>query len=128
MAVVVGLAESPTPIPIHIRPANSHGTLGATANSLAVFLIAIAVWGIAYSLSFLGGLTLVNAAAPDRHRAASLHSISSPTSCRGRSHSFWGWRQTGAFAWRFIWERRRFTVMGIVAIALIIAGRLSADE
>jgi hypothetical protein len=34
----------------------------------------------------------------------------------------------GAFAWRFIWERRRFTVMGIVAIALIIAGRLSADE
>jgi hypothetical protein len=72
MAVVVGLAESPTPIPIHIRPANSHGTLGATANSLAVFLIAIAVWGIAYSLSFLGGLTVVNAAAPDRHRAASL--------------------------------------------------------
>jgi cyanate permease len=72
MAVVIGLAASPTPIPIHIRPANSHGTLAATANSLAVFLIAIAVWGIAYSLSFLGGLTLVNAAAPDRHRAASL--------------------------------------------------------
>jgi MFS family permease len=104
--------------------------LATSTHSLPVFLVAIAVSGIAYSLTFLGGLMLINAAAPDGHRAASLSAFylvayfvqGAVALLLGLAANAWGLRLaihlgTAAIA-----------VMGIVAIALIIVGRPSADE
>jgi len=50
-------------------------TLSAAVHSLPVFLLASALSGAGYSFNFLGGLTLVNAHAPARHRAGMLSSV-----------------------------------------------------
>jgi len=50
-------------------------TLSAAVRSLPVFLLASALSGAGYSFNFLGGLTLVNAHAPARHRAGMLSSV-----------------------------------------------------
>jgi MFS family permease len=50
-------------------------TLSATTHSLPVFFAASALAGAGYSFNFLGGLTLVNAHAPARHRAGMLSSV-----------------------------------------------------
>lgn len=47
----------------------------ATQHSLVTFLAAVATAGAAYSLLFLGGLTLINASAPTHQRAGTLSSI-----------------------------------------------------
>ena len=104
--------------------------LASSTHSLPVFLVAIAVSGIAYSLTFLGGLMLINAAASDGHRAASLSAFylvayfvqGAVALLLGLAANAWGLRLainlgTAAIA-----------VMGVVAIALIIVGRPSADE
>lgn len=50
-------------------------TAAAATHSLPLFLVASALGGAGYSLNFLGGLTLVNAFAPARHRAGMLSSV-----------------------------------------------------
>ncbi len=49
--------------------------LSASQHSLALFMIAIAIAGIAYSLLVLGGLGLINAKAPTDRRAATLSAV-----------------------------------------------------
>jgi MFS family permease len=49
--------------------------LAANQESLTVFLLAGVVLGAGYGLLFLGGLTLVAAAAPPRHRAGTLSAV-----------------------------------------------------
>jgi hypothetical protein len=49
--------------------------LSASQHSLAIFLAAIAAAGIGYSLSFLGGLNLINANAPIQHRGGTLSAV-----------------------------------------------------
>lgn len=53
------------------------GTLmrSASQHSLALFMIAIAIAGVAYSLLVLGGLGLINAKAPGDRRAATLSAV-----------------------------------------------------
>jgi MFS family permease len=104
--------------------------LATATHSLAVFLFAITVSGIAYSLTFLGGLTLINAAAPDHHRAASLSAFylvayfvqGAVALLLGLAANAWGLRLAINLGTAAI------TVMGIVAVALIIVSRPSADE
>ncbi len=50
-------------------------TFAAHDRSLPQFLGAVALAGAGYSLSFLGGLTLINAHAPAHHRAGTLSAI-----------------------------------------------------
>jgi MFS family permease len=49
--------------------------LAAAWHALPVFLLAVVMAGAAYSLLFLGGLTLINAHAPAHHRAGTLSAI-----------------------------------------------------
>jgi len=49
--------------------------LSASQHSLAAFLAAVAAAGAAYSLLFLGGLTLINASAPTHQRAGTLSAV-----------------------------------------------------
>ncbi|MBC7663533.1 MAG: hypothetical protein H7276_07000 [Caulobacter sp.] len=49
--------------------------LAASQRALPAFLLASALSGAGYSLLFLGGLTLINAHAPGRHRAGTLSTI-----------------------------------------------------
>jgi hypothetical protein len=49
--------------------------LSAYQHSLLVFLVAVAASGVGYSLSFLGGLNLINANAPAHHRAGTLSAV-----------------------------------------------------
>jgi MFS family permease len=49
--------------------------LSAGTHSLVVFFAASALTGAGYSFNFLGGLTLVNAHAPARHRAGLLSAV-----------------------------------------------------
>jgi predicted MFS family arabinose efflux permease len=49
--------------------------LSVAQHSLALFMIAIAIAGVAYSLLFLGGLGLINANAPPDRRAATLSAV-----------------------------------------------------
>ncbi len=49
--------------------------LAATQRSLSLFLLASTLSGVGYSLLFLGGLTLINAHAPARHRAGTLSAV-----------------------------------------------------
>lgn len=49
--------------------------LAASQRALSAFLLASALSGAGYSLLFLGGLTLINAHAPARHRAGTLSTI-----------------------------------------------------
>jgi hypothetical protein len=49
--------------------------LASAQHSLAIFLAAIAAAGIGYSLSFLGGLNLVNANSPLQHRGGTLSAV-----------------------------------------------------
>lgn len=49
--------------------------LSASHHSLSVFLAAIATAGAAYSLLFLGGLTLINASPPAHQRAGILSAV-----------------------------------------------------
>jgi MFS family permease len=49
--------------------------LSASQHSLALFMAAIAIAGIAYSLLVLGGLGLINANAPTDRRAATLSAV-----------------------------------------------------
>lgn len=103
----------------------------ATAmHSLAMFLTAIAVSGVAYSLTFMGGLTLINAAAPDRHRAASLSAFylvayfvqGAVAFLLGLVANVWGLRVAIDFGAAAI------AAIGIAAIALVVIGRPSPDE
>jgi predicted MFS family arabinose efflux permease len=49
--------------------------VAASRHALLPFLLAAGLSGVGYSLLFLGGLTLVNAHAPARHRAGTLSAI-----------------------------------------------------
>ena len=49
--------------------------LSAAQRSLPIFLASIAAAGIGYSLSFLGGLNLINSKAPVRHRGGTLSAV-----------------------------------------------------
>ncbi len=49
--------------------------LSTYQHSLAVFLAAVAAAGVGYSLSFLGGLNLINANAPTHHRGGTLSAV-----------------------------------------------------
>jgi predicted MFS family arabinose efflux permease len=49
--------------------------LSASQHSLVLFMIAIAIAGVAYSLLVLGGLGLINASAPTDRRAATLSAV-----------------------------------------------------
>jgi predicted MFS family arabinose efflux permease len=49
--------------------------LSSAQHSLVIFLAAIAAAGIGYSLSFLGGLNLINASAPLQHRGGTLSAV-----------------------------------------------------
>jgi len=49
--------------------------LSSSQHSLAIFLAAIAAAGTGYSLSFLGGLNLINASAPLQHRGGTLSAV-----------------------------------------------------
>src|SRR5260370_4323499 len=100
------------------------------AHSLAVFLIAIAASGIAYSLTFLGGLTLVNTAAPDRHLAATLSAFYLVAYFVQGGHALL--LGLAANAWRLRLALNLGTAasagVGVMAMALIIGRRRSADE
>jgi MFS family permease len=47
----------------------------ATRHGLALFLVSAVTAGAGYSLQFLGGLTLINAHAPEHHRAGTLSAV-----------------------------------------------------
>ena len=49
--------------------------LSTHQHSLAIFLAAVAITGVGYSLSFLGGLNLINANAPAHHRGGTLSAV-----------------------------------------------------
>jgi MFS family permease len=49
--------------------------LSSYKHSLPIFLAAIAVAGVGYGLSFLGGLNLINANAPTHHRGGTLSAV-----------------------------------------------------
>jgi Major Facilitator Superfamily len=49
--------------------------LSAHQHSLPIFLAAVAAAGVGYSLSFLGGLNLINANAPTHHRGGTLSAV-----------------------------------------------------
>lgn len=49
--------------------------LSAAQRSLPIFLASIAAAGIGYSLSFLGGLNLINSKAPKQHRGGTLSAV-----------------------------------------------------
>ena len=49
--------------------------VSAASHALPSFIASIALLGAAYSLLFLGGLTVINQCAPDHHRAATLSAI-----------------------------------------------------
>ena len=49
--------------------------LSTYQHSLPIFLTAVALAGIGYSLSFLGGLNLINAKAPIHHRGATISAV-----------------------------------------------------
>lgn len=49
--------------------------LSAATQSLPLFFAGMVLGGAGYSFNFLGGLTLVNAHAPARHRAGMLSSV-----------------------------------------------------
>lgn len=49
--------------------------LSASRHSLALFMIAVAIAGVAYSLLMLGGLGVINANAPADRRAATLSAV-----------------------------------------------------
>jgi MFS family permease len=49
--------------------------LSTYQHSLAIFLTAVATTGVGYSLSFLGGLNLINANAPVHHRGGTLSAV-----------------------------------------------------
>ncbi|MEH2474239.1 hypothetical protein V1284_005683 [Nitrobacteraceae bacterium AZCC 2299] len=103
----------------------------ATAmHSLAMFLTAIAASGVAYSLTFMGGLTLINAVAPDRHRAASLSAFylvayfvqGAIAFLLGLAANAWGLRiaiDIGAAA---------IAAIGLGATTLVVIGRPSPSE
>jgi MFS family permease len=74
---VVPLAARPLPARINIVAGGIASTVGmgflmfaASTHSLAVFLLALATAGAAYSFSVLGGLTLINAHVPSHQRGA----------------------------------------------------------
>lgn len=49
--------------------------LSTHQHSLPIFLAAVAAAGVGYSLSFLGGLNLINANAPTHHRGGTLSAV-----------------------------------------------------
>ena len=49
--------------------------LSAAQRSLPIFLASIAAAGIGYSLTFLGGLNLINSKAPKQHRGGTLSAV-----------------------------------------------------
>jgi predicted MFS family arabinose efflux permease len=49
--------------------------LSTYQHSLPIFLAAVAIAGVGYSLSFLGGLNLINANAPTHHRGGTLSAV-----------------------------------------------------
>jgi MFS family permease len=49
--------------------------LSTYQHSLSIFLAAVAAAGVGYSLSFLGGLNLINANAPAHHRGGTLSAV-----------------------------------------------------
>jgi MFS family permease len=49
--------------------------LASAQRSLPIFLASIAAAGIGYSLSFLGGLNLINSKAPEQHRGGTLSAV-----------------------------------------------------
>jgi hypothetical protein len=49
--------------------------LSSYKHSLPIFIAVIAVAGVGYGLSFLGGLNLVNANAPTHHRGGTLSAV-----------------------------------------------------
>jgi hypothetical protein len=49
--------------------------LSTYQHSLSIFLAAVATAGVGYSLSFLGGLNLINANAPTHHRGGTLSAV-----------------------------------------------------
>ncbi len=79
---VVALAAKPLPARVNIVAGGSASTLGmgllmlaANTHSLAIFLLALAMAGAAYSLSVLGGLSLINAHAPAHQRGETISAI-----------------------------------------------------
>jgi hypothetical protein len=49
--------------------------LSTNQRSLPIFLAAVAIAGVGYSLSFLGGLNLINANAPVHHRGGTISAV-----------------------------------------------------
>jgi MFS family permease len=49
--------------------------LASAQRSLPIFLASVAAAGIGYSLSFLGGLNLINSKAPEHHRGGTLSAV-----------------------------------------------------
>jgi MFS family permease len=49
--------------------------MSATRHAFALFLLSAVTAGVGYSLQFLGGLTLINAHAPERHRAGTISAV-----------------------------------------------------
>lgn len=49
--------------------------LAASQHALPIYIASVLLTGVAYSLLFLGGLTLINANAPAQHRAGTLSAI-----------------------------------------------------
>lgn len=103
--------------------------LSTYQHSLLIFLVAVAAAGVGYSLSFLGGLNLINAHAPTHHRAGTLSAVllvayflqGVVALLLGAAATAWGLRagiDLGCVA---------IAVMGLTALGLAVLSRKAAE-